>query len=314
MVSVADRRIVVDRNPNVVTVEKLKVKVVRRTQGQLTHTAACTLLEMKTFDGERKEREDWVQHLYNQWLTGRFRWELVTIVTCRYKGEMYRLNGQHTCWMRLNLPEKENCSVEFYEYEVDSEDQLRALYAVIDRGKSRTHGHIIKASLTSTEYLGEVWPSLVNILAAGMKLWLYEKSNDQRQNGPDEMVALIQGQHNALFKLVGGFVQERIDSAQHIKRASTIAAIFATFDKAKTIAPEFWQPVCDGLNLGRKTDPRYQLRDTLMRSSVRGSVSDKRVLGQEDMYRICVAAWNKWRKGEECATSLRAPSRRYKAV
>ena len=97
-----------------------------------------------------------------------------------------------------------------------------------------------------------------------------------------------------------------------MKRASIVAAMFTTFNKAVKDSKEFWDAVRDGIGFDQKHDPRLKLRNSLMTAKIsqmgerhtnrKGSA--KVVLGEE-LIRWSINAWNAWRKGESL-TVLRA--------
>lgn len=303
----------IDTSTELAEGEAVKYKILKDEVVQLTHTLCTELLEMATFKGERDVIDSHVQYLYDEWKQGRFIWDHVIIATCTLDGTEYRINGQHTAWARLNMPASTTARVRIIRYQVSDEDNLRRLYAVFDRNKGRTAGHIIKSLLAGRSEIEGIFDSFINRLSGGLRFWLFEKQEDYRRQGPNQMAALIQGEYNHLFQQVGLFWQ-RNQTHTHMRRQSVFAALFATFDKAPTKAHEFWQPVYDGLGLDSKNDPRYVLRELLTNVRVDAVSKGHRALSQEDLYRICISAWNKWRKDERVAQTFRTTDRRYKPV
>jgi len=104
-------------------------------------------------------------------------------------------------------------------------------------------------------------------------------------------------------KLVGDFLRRQQLDTRHVMRRPTIAAMYATFDKAPTIAAMFWQRVCDGLGINNKNDPCGRLRTELLRTAINVGGSrtsqDIKCVDSETMYRWCIQAWNCYRAGEE---------------
>lgn len=155
------------------------------------------------------------------------------------------------------------------------------------------------------------------MLSAGMKLWLFQWK-DRWMINPNDVAALVADKHAVLFRVVGLYVQQHYGTQVWLRRAGVVAALFATFDKAGGKAPEFWDPVITGLGLTDKTDPRHTLHEFLG-SHTQGltSVSARRlrtITNAEDTFRICVLAWNKWRKGEKQKGGLRTTVDRNKVV
>jgi hypothetical protein len=237
------------------------------------------------------------------------------MATATLDGVKYGINGQHTCWMRLSLPEDlKKASVRYVEYEVDSMEQLKRLYAVFDVNKVRSHGHLVRALLVGSEETEGVWPSTINLISAGLKLFLCEDRHGQQRIGPHEVASLVTDKYGPLFTTVGTFWQSH-KTQSHIKRAGVIGAMFATYEKVPTKADEFWEPVATGLGLSDKGDPRYKLRELLLKVKVQGNSNDKkvRILTSEDIYRHAIQAWNKWRRNEKIE-NLRGTSERVKPV
>jgi hypothetical protein len=306
--------------------DSIKYRLISDQMINLTKAKAFELLEMDTFSGDRPVRQAWVQHLYDEWLGGRFLWHQAMVaegyimeqdpVTGARRPHLYRLNGQHTCWMRVNIPtDKEPrtaCKVRHLMYECINMDGLRELYAVIDRNASRTNAHITKVLLCDATPCSAVPMSYLNALIAGMKLWLWEGSTERNMKGsPQEMAALINGKYSELFRIVGQYFQIKYTEWPPIKRAGIIAALFATFEKVGGLAPDFWDKVCSGLGLDSKTDPRYQLRQFSSQHTQNRTVTGS--LAAEDQYRICINMWNRWRK-KESVNVVRTTDTRMKPV
>ena len=97
----------------VVHAESLKYRLISDELLSLTRAKAFEILEYDTFSAERPVQESHVQFLYNEWLAGRFLWHQAMVAhgIIMEPGpggtrvpHVYRLNGQHTCWMRVNIP------------------------------------------------------------------------------------------------------------------------------------------------------------------------------------------------------------------
>ncbi len=302
--------------------EQLKIKVVSDKTINFSREKAFKYLEMDTFQGERSVNERHVQFLYNAWAGGRFMWPHVILATCQLNGRQYRINGQHTCWMRVNIENGffvklgEEPQVREVVYEVQDEEQLRILYSTFDQNKTRTPAHVFRALMAGTPQAQDLWPSSLNKLNAGLKMWLFEK--DRHMVNSNDVATLVKEKHENLFRIVGLFLQSHDTDANFMKRAGVVAALFATFDKAGGKAPEFWDPVANGLGINDKTDPRYVLRDYLQTHG-QGTATARAVrtslgfVGAEDTYRICIHAWNKWRKGEKASRTYQTLEKRVKA-
>lgn len=293
--------------------EELQYKVVSDQFIGLSRQLAYDFLEYERFDGERDVREGHVQYLYNEYHEGRFMWHHVILAAAVLyekldpseppKQHVYRINGQHTCWMRVMIPEKDepvNASkVRKIVYAVENREQLRNLYATFDRAAPRTPGHITKVMLLDSGSVEGISPSYLTPLVAGFRVWEWEGKWERQNIGtPANVAALIKGKYAELFNMVGKYFKEMSDKATFVRRSPVIGALFATFQKSPEESTAFWDGVFTGLGLTEENDPRYQLRKFLESHSM--NLSAKRdALPAEDMFRTCINAWNRWRKKEK---------------
>lgn len=274
----------------------LEYKIVEDRKINLTRDKAFEFLEQKTFEGERAVRDQHVQYLYDEFIAGRFMWHQTSIASAVLNGETFRVNGQHTCWMRVNISEAHEpvkADVRQLIYEVKDIEQLKALYSTFDRGAPRTVGHVSTVMLLGTEAAAGIAPSYIKTLLAGYRL--FESEDWRKTKRPTELVESIKQKHSAVFNTVGQFLSEVYDHDIFIRRAGVIGAIFATFVKSVKDGTEFWKPVCTGLGLEKLTDPRYRLREFL---SMHGQSTVKRArqsVSAEATYRIGIHCWNNWR-------------------
>lgn len=295
--------------------EQIEYKIVSDRKINLTSELAYKFLEMETFSGERQVNDNHVQHLFDEFCSGRFMWEQVTIGICRVGDKAYRVNGQHSCWLRVNIKDGKDtsCIVRELVYEVPDENNLRMLYSTFDQGKSRSNAHNFKVMMMDKSAARDIRASYLGPLATGLKLWLWEERRHIRaKSGAADLSILIGDQYGQLFKTVGMFYQANIPQYPTLKRASIIAALFATFEASANKAQEFWSVVVSGLGLTEKTDARYMLRKFIDTHSHHIS-EGKTPVSQEEMFRVCIQAWNRWRKNEP-VLSLRATEKRVKAV
>jgi hypothetical protein len=268
---------------------------------ELTNRNAEAFLELADFPGDRKLQEPHVVFLARQMTAGTFRWEQVSLITCFWEGTEYRMNGQHTAWARLTskLPDSHRTPVQLLKYEAKTEQDMRQLYASIDRGKPRNMGNVVISYLAGREEFPDYTKSLLKKLCQGLALWKWESDEQRSLHTGDERAYLMLTEHHKLALSVGNFLKtsETADS-KHMNRAPSTAAMFATFHKAPQIAAEFWRVVRDGVGIDRKEDPRHALRNYLMTTALAATSRagpDVRIVTQEEMYRGCLLAWNQYR-------------------
>lgn len=280
--------------------EPLKFEITHEKKEYFSKEKAFKFLELETFEGERDPRQTWVQFLYDEWQAGRFLWHNVTLASCVLNGKEYRINGQHTSWMRVNIPDSkepvEDAYIQFRQYTVKDSEQLRALYSAFDRNAPRTTGHITKVLLLDTEAGHGIPGSYFGYLSGGFRVFQYPRTKSNRTVNVIEMIELIKRDYSELFGAVGAFFKKHEGDARFLKRAAVLGAVFATFEKGVMKGVEFWEPVVTGIGLEDRCDPRHQLRRFMENHA--HSISSKNTreqVSQEQMFRVCINAWNHWR-------------------
>jgi hypothetical protein len=252
---------------------------------------------------DRNRADQWVEHLASEMLKGTFLWEQVTLVLCKLEGNdfYYRLNGNHTCWAVLvalqnGLPPKQNRPVRVMRYWAKTENDMRRLYASLDAGKPRSQANKIAAFLAGNEEFPGYSKGDLRVLAQGLGVWLWEKSDERSKHQADDRSYLLLKDHHKTALQVGtvlnGVAPREI---KHLRRAPVVGAMFETFKKSPEKAKEFWNDVRDGLGITEKDDPRHVLRTWLLQTSLQKASSangDNKDANQEGMYRACVYLWN----------------------
>jgi hypothetical protein len=291
----------VDTSPPRVANTQVLANLVSEKKVTLTHDLAFQHLELPGIDQERGVTTGWVQTLYDEMRQSRFCWEDVRLKTCTYNGKTYRLNGQHTCWAFTNMPRGYKAEVIAQHYRASTIEEMRAIYAITDVGKTRTTNHRTAVLLAGSDATQGVPVSLINRLTTGMVFWLYDNDKDRRRLQPADRAALVeQMDYGKTFRFVGDAVKDSLSTAKFFKRAPVMGSLFATYHKVPTLAHEFWGPVGDGLGLDSRTDPRWKLRHYLQTHGLSASGDPgTKIVDAETMYRVCIQAWNKWRKNEK---------------
>lgn len=270
---------------------------------ELDKKFATELLEMDEFSSDRPLNDNHVAHLKQAMERGTFLPEQVNIVTCTLNGKTYRMNGQHTSWARLYMPDDYKCPVRHFKYKADTDNDMRRLYASLDRMKGRTTGNIVIAYLYDTEEWKGYNKRVIIKLAEGLAFHLWQGQDERTMRDADDRAYLLMTDYHDLAKKVGPFLDESFGKdSRHIMRRPVIGAIFATFEKAAQPSLDFWRAVRDGVGFTNKYDARLTLRNALLQTSINsgaGARSDKKAAGGEEMHRWCRNAWNAWRRGEE---------------
>jgi hypothetical protein len=291
---------------------------------ELTHTACYTLLELPEFvvndaSVDRDLMDSHVTYLLGCMKGGIFHTEWVQIITCFCKepivvsptkilpaGSEYRMNGQHTAWARLGMPDIWPCPVRRIKYEADTIADMRRLYASIDRGKGRSSSNVLDSYLAGTELFAGTSRRLLHAIAAGFDLWQHGYGSGKPK---DEVAFKLQTSFADITRKVLGYYKTGSKN-DRMMRASVVAAVYETFTKLPTKAADFWDPVRDGLGFTGVNDPRKRLRELYdhvivmgfrRRTSLSGrnAGGTERAMSSEDLYRAGIYCWNCWREGRE---------------
>jgi hypothetical protein len=277
------------------------LKLVKKDTINFTAQAAKDLLDPnvhETFNPDRPLSNAWVNYLLKAMKQGTFRWEQLQIIVCSYKGKLYRMNGQHTSWARINWEDApKNIPVQILRYSARTENDMRMLYASIDRGKARSKANVINSYLFDSEHFKGYPKGAIKRLSEGLTYWLWGVKG---QHTGDEIAFLMQTEYYDIATKVGQFFKNNCqnDQSKHLKRSPVIGAMFETFDKNEHDALRFWEAVRTGANLS-VNDARLKLRNHLMTHSInagRGGGTYMKNVPADDMYHWCVQAWNAFRE------------------
>lgn len=301
-----------------VAIDELDAEKISDRRVGFTEQRAIDYIELPIFPGEREVSETHTQFLFDQARAGRFNWDLVQIARADFDGKTYKVNGQHTAWLRLALGKMdEDPSVREIHYRVSSIAQLKTLYGTFDRAKPRSDPHLVRVELVGTPAADGMTARQISRLAPAFRFWRYGSTEDARRCDAAQLAAMILADHTQLFNSVGRFlyaIQGDKVAMNRIDRMAVIAAMVDNFSRVPTIAPDFWRSVAEGTGL-EKDDARWHLLRYLDSVAMQrsGANSTKRIVDPEEVYRVCIAAWNRWRAGEKVA-QLRPTAKRVKSA
>lgn len=277
------------------------LKLVATRKVNFSHDEAEKILEHEEFIGDRALKNAHVDYLVSSMKRGTFHPEWVNLVVCKFDGKTWRMNGQHTAWARLEMPKEWPCPVTILEYTAKSMEDMRTLYASIDRSSPRTRANVIDSYLAGTPEFEGVRAVSLRLMPQGFALWFWKTKTERRYHDGDDIAYLVKTDHYDLARKVCAFLDKHAGrDYKHLHRAPVVAAMFATFNRAPQIALDFWGPVATGTGIDKVGDPRLKLRNELQRNAVDhgfGAHSDKKIVSPEFMYRQCVTAWNAFREG-----------------
>lgn len=285
-----------------------------------TKNLAIRFLEMPHVSYERKLDNNFVKYLMTTMHRETFRPELVRLAFCvcdeatekQPAGTEFRVNGQHTCWAMFEMPENYVCpdKITVARYRAKTAQDMRNLYAVLDRGRPRTRGDVVISHLVGLPQFEEIAPSIVRKMSEGYSFYKWPSQDERHAHDGDDVAYLMQSEDASLVASVCAYLTTfSIATFPWLRRAPVIAAMFATFNKAVKASGEFWDAVRQGIGMSKINDPRLKLREalkdcSLSKSSNSVSRCKKRVSG-EGMFHWSVNAWNAWREDRELFT-LRA--------
>lgn len=272
----------------------------------LDRELAIWMLEtVEPFVADRPLRNSWVSYLAEQMARRSYLPEQVALVVCKLGNRTVRMNGQHTCWAILEFEgaEAKSYEVNLMTYEASTEEDMRRLYASIDRGAARTQANVVSSYLSGSKHFGELTSGQLQLLSGGFSYYKWESSHDRSRHGGDDIAVLLSTDYLDLSLRVAECVKSwNKKEHRHMHRVAVVGAVYATMARAPKIAGYFWSQVATGLGMESNRDPRYQLREFLVSTTIAdkaGTRSGKRLATAEDLYRVGVAAWNLFRTGSE---------------
>ena len=229
---------------------------------------------------------------------GTFRAPDWATVFCEETGKTVRVNGQHTSTVcsdpEVDIDSKD-VKVCIAHYVADTLADVSSLYSTFDLPKSaRNTGDINRVYAGSNENLSGISSRIINLCVTGIAIskWgvkLYEKRVSERA----ELILV-----EPAFAM---FVDEILkgDDSKILKRSGVVSAIYVAWLKSHEKARQFFVAVRDGTGKS-PSDPSRYLQKVLLSTSVltgNGARTGKRCVGQVEIGRECVDAWNAWRAG-----------------
>lgn len=277
--------------------------------------AKWLLSEVLPFVADRPLRAYHVAKLASEMRNGHFIPEATTIMVADMDGVKYRMNGQHTATAVVQMSEEVEGfalkGVNLLTFSVENEAQLRALYARIDRGNARTNNDVSLSILFGTESFQGVSKLVLKLLPVGLALMKFEESTRYQFYSGEPAANDVQGEYLETSKAICDFIGRlnyRPDHHGHMFRGSVVAALYATFAVDQEDAEKFWQAVATGVGFESESEPAARLRQTLKSINISGGANlrgYKSVLNNEDVYRACLHAWNRYREGKNFHSPLR---------
>ena len=225
---------------------------------------------------------------------------------CKETGQWYRVNGQHTSvlYSRL-LPELvEPPYVTLEIYQCETLDDVAKLWATYDNKlQSRSVSDINHSFASVVPELKDVRRRVIDLCVSG--IWQHSVGGSRggcisrTADAPERAEVLLDETEFVLWvdKMIGSGVT---NGHRHLCRAGVVAAMYATWKKAKGASTTFWESVRD--ETGATPDcPDRKLSRWLLTtiSHAGGDRPQSKKADSREMYVRGIYAWNAWRRGEK---------------
>lgn len=280
---------------------------IKREKRKFTYKLAEKYIDLPEIGVERAVSDRHVEFLAREMSQGHFLWDQASIdmVECGWDGGLRKLNGQHTCWARISLPESYEPTVQVNTWYVETENEWRELYSRFDRNWSRTAGHVIHVNMFDTAEFAGVSKSVLTKLASGYRMW--RLLDDDFVDDPEVIANELR---TPPMPPLARHVIRRIVAAASDKttrvafvRAPVIAAMLETFRRSVAKSEDFWDKSLEGVKFTSKNDPSKRLRDWLMAATLsdRGgsSIGARRQVSRRDMWNMAVTLYNDHKAGRD---------------
>lgn len=234
---------------------------------------------------------------------GQFRPCVWAIAECDETGSTYRVNGKHTSHLLSSLAgEFPDLFVTYEIYSCDTLEDVGRLYGTFDASITlRSSSDINRAFAGTIPELAGLPRRIIDSCATGMAGHLYGgifSGTGRTGTAPERAERLLE--HPDFVCWVAGI----LDTSKHLHicRAGVVGAMFATWNKSKKQAEEFWVAVRDETG-DKPTRPDRQLSRWLLMTTVGGGIGknrpEKRTADAREMYVRSIHMWNAWREGTE---------------
>lgn len=275
---------------------------------KVTKTLAKQYVEMESCPHDRPLSERRLQ-VYNKLLNaGQFRPVTWASAYCTETGGTYRVNGKHTSIMLSGLEKMPDFFVTIEEYRCDTIEDVAKLYATFDSNMmSRTAKDIYQSFAATMPELKMLSGKIISLSATGIAYHKFGQDIYGKTQPAERAELMLDYPEFVLWLgeiLSGGDGSGSSQTVSkkkhaHLQRQAVVAAMFASWMKAKQDATTFWTAVRD--ETGEKpTLPDRKLAKFLCTTGQYATGVGRKVktAGTREMYCKCLHGWNAWRKGE----------------
>lgn len=261
---------------------------------QLSKVFAEKFLRLPRLPGDRERSRQYSQEVRYDMQNGFFMWSLVMLVKVfvRETKTTYRINGNTTADCVSSLPQGSFIpEVNMAEFTVDTLDEARILFSLLDRGRPRTKSQRVCAMLIGDLGYDSMSKGDVNLLHAGLNLYVCARRYDLTAGQLWNMLRKGGEFYEVAQSIRQLFMQFRRDGEmRYFRKAHIVAVMFAVFRLYPRSGVTFWR----NLFSGKKLRPALmiKLRDRLMRLIInnnRTSNKGAEMRSSEEAFRI--VAW-----------------------
>jgi hypothetical protein len=266
---------------------------------KVTRALAVRFRDMDPVPHDRPLNPKRVEAYRKMLSAGLFRPVQWATVHCNETQATYRVNGKHTSSLFADfdkMPQDVHATIEHYH--CDDLDDVARLYATFDsRTQVRTTNDINRAFAAVDPELSELPTKIINLSVTAIAFARYGDHYATRP-AAERAECLLESESKLFIAWVSEVLGSNNENTRHMWRSPVCAAMYATFQKSRKAASEFWLAVRDGTGSTPKTPDRV-LHRFLLSKSVKGSNPAGRsstLVGPREMYVKCLHAWNAWRR------------------
>lgn len=267
---------------------------------KITQSLAIKFRDMDPVPHDRPLNPKRLEAYRKMLAAGLFRPVQWATVHCNETQATYRVNGKHTSNLFAEyeyLPQPIHATIEHYH--CDDLDDVARLYATFDsRTQVRTTNDINRAFAAVDPDLSELPSKLISICVTAIAYFKYADAYTLR-TAAERAECLLEAENKAFIAWLHSVIGAKNENTRHLWRSPVVAAMFASFNKSRKAANEFWLAVRDGTGSTPKKPDRILHRYLLTRSvNNRGSAGAKSntLCPPREMYVKCLHAWNAWRR------------------
>jgi hypothetical protein len=224
---------------------------------------------------------------------------------CKEIDEWERVNGKHTSTLfaMVDLTKFQDLYAVIEEYDCDSIEDVARLYSTFDSATQARNSTDVNRSFAATvPELRAMDEKAINLFVSAIA---YSKnpsisSGSHTNTAMDRAEDMLDHVPFCVWAHEIMYGQGLTKQAAHLRRQPVVAAMFATYNKAKGAATEFWTAVRD--ETGTTPDvpdrklARFLLQMKLAATGQSNGIPKRFRLTPKEFYVKSILAWNAWRK------------------